>query len=427
MAVAMLMSCGDSDGEAGGAGGGGGGSGGAATGCSPEELTALEAQMRAALEGVSTDHSYYVELQRPDVDDRVFTFSRDIDGPLDADATIQSASTAKLVTAAVILDVVANPSRYGTPGTSPLTLDSLARDFLPDGQGGTLWRTSSGPLPATNRLHTVTLRQLLSFTSGLELERIGANEPCFPNPAARFSYDACVTQLIDINLSANENGGEPRTFFYSGAHMFVASKMAVSAVNATGWADIFKRFKEAHGVFQGAVEPAAPEQAAGPGAYFPFSEGASSPSPAGALRYRAGDYASFLRKLNTGEILPAEYMDEMFSNQLEKLDATVEYSPVADTGEDWRYGFGVWNECPASTYDEACFEGRFSSPGSFGSYPFLDANLYDGTSFSLVGFVGRGGSDPGTSAKGIGIYRSLGGGTVGVKDLAQRWAADRCQ
>ncbi len=401
--------------------------------CTDLALVDLENRMRANLQGTVTDHSFYLELRRPGVDQRTFAYTRNIDGVIDANSTVQSASTAKLISASVILDVVANPQLYpggGMVNGKPFTLDSLARDFLPDGTGGTQWRTETGALPTTSRLYGVTLRQLLSFQSGLELEAAQGGPNCIGAPAASFTHGACVRHLVTVNVPRNLNAAEPRTFFYNGAHLNVAALMAVNAAGVASWAELFKKFKMLHGVFTGAVTPAAPVAIAGPGAYYPFSDGDSSPSPAGALRYRAGDYPSFLVQLHSGGILPPATLGEMFSDQTTPAGVAIEYSPLTNDSpsEDWRYGLGLWNECHASVWSTACETHRFSSPGSFGSYPFVDLNQVGADSFPLIGFLARGGTDMGTGMKGVLAYRSLADATdPSGKDLAQQWAANVCR
>lgn len=398
--------------------------------CTTDQLNELEQRMRSSLQNVATDHSFYVELQRPLLDGRKFTFTRNIDGPIDENATLQSASTAKLISAAVILDVISNPQLYpgrGLLNGKQFNLDSLARDFLADGNGGTFWRTNTGALPTSSRLHSVTLRHLLSFTSGLELEAPAGTKTksCISSDQSDFTHGACVRNLVTLNLSRNLNSTEQRTFFYNGAHLNVAALMAVKAAGVANWAELFKTFKRVHGVFEGTVSPSAPVADFGPGAYFPFSNGNSSPSPAGALRYRAGDYASFLSKLYLAQILSPALLNQMFSDQITQVGAGTEYSPVIKDSEEWHYGLGLWTECSAPVWTSTCGVSRFSSPGSFGSYPFIDLNYTGSQSAPLIGFVGRGGSDLATAIKGIEIYRSMGDGSA-AKDLAQLWAANQC-
>jgi len=128
-----------------------------------------------------------------------------------------------------------------------------------------------------------------------------------------------------------------------------------------------------------------------------------------------------------GQILPSAMLAEMFSNQLARAGATIEYSPLTDNGEDWQYGLGNWTECPQPAYSQACAEARrFSSPGSFGTYPFIDFNPFPAGDAPFVGILGYGGTTQGVASTTIAIYRALGGGSLATKDLAQRWAAATC-
>jgi CubicO group peptidase (beta-lactamase class C family) len=299
-------------------------------------------------------------------------------------------------------------------------LDSFARQFLPKTGGGTVWATTTGALPTTNRLYSVNLRHLLSFTSGLEAEH-----GCISSNTV--SHNDCITRVVTANANLAENTtNSGRTYFYNGSHLFVAAQMAVNATGMDSWASVFKRFKEIHGVFQSPIIPS-DTAVMGAGAFYPYSEaGTFSPSPAGAMRYKAGDYAAFLLKLAKGQIISNALLDEMMSDQIAFLNTPIRYSPMLNDGEDWHYGLGLWTECPSATFSAACFEDRYSSAGSFGSYPFADFNLWDGSSHLLVGFLGYGGTLSGQAIKGINVYRSLGGGQVGVKDLAQKWAANKC-
>ncbi len=401
------------------------------TECSATELTTLETQMTQALQAVDPTETFYLELRR-NLDERVYTTNRAASAPtgprlkttVTATTALQAASTAKMVTAAVILDVISNPSLYppgnGMVGGRTLSLDSLARQFLPKTGGGTLWATTTGAIPTNNRLFNVNLRHLLSFTSGLEEEN-----GCIGDTT--LSPNECIPRLVTASVNIVDNTSNAnRTFFYDGAHLYVAAQMAVNASGLGSWAALFKRFKENHGVFQNSI-PSPDIANMGVGAFFANSSpGTFSPNPAGAMQYRADDYASFLLKLAKGQIINTTLLDEMMSDQLGFLNTLVKYSPMQNDGEEWSYGLGLWNECPAPTFSPACLEDRYSSPGSFGSYPFVDFNMWDGKPQMFVGFLGRGGNTPAEAIKGINIYRALGGGSVGVKDLAQKWAANRC-
>ncbi len=381
--------------------------------------SSLEAEMSKAFMDVPTTESFYVELRRPS-DNRVFRYSRTATGKAAVleSSMLQSASTAKMISAAVILDVISNPSNYpgaGKVGGSTLTLDSPIRNFLPMGSG-TAWKTSTGAITNTSRLYSVTLRHLLSFTSGMYAE-----DDCI---ISNLDPNQCIVLLVTASASKNTNPSAPRTFYYSGSHLFVAAQAAVNASGLANWAALFKRFKEIHGVFQSPVAGGS-LTTDGVGAFYPSA--LKSPNPAGAMRYSAGDYAPFLQKLVQAQILPQGTLDEMLSDQLTPFNTVIAYSPMQDENEEWHYNLGNWTECLAPSFNASCVVDRVSSPGSFGSYPFIDFNPTGSQDFMYVGFLGYGGTTMGDGKVGVALYRSaLGGGVLGKKDLAQKWAASQC-
>ena len=85
-----------------------------------------------------------------------------------------------------------------------------------------------------------------------------------------------------------------------------------------------------------------------------------------------------------------------------------EESTLSGLGEDWHYGFGLWQECQSTEYN--CVPGsRVSSPGHFGGYPFWDRDK------SYTGVVMRQGTSA-TVINGIKIERT-------VRPDVERWAA----
>ncbi len=381
----------------------------------------LEAKMSATLAAAPATESFYLELRR-ESDGRVFRAYRAVAGkaPVTETTLLQSASTAKLISAAVVLDVITNPGNYpggGKVAGRSLTLDSPIQDFLPAGSG-TSWKPTLGSLSASNRLASVTLRQLLSFTSGLEREHA-----CISSTT---DADVCISNLVDVNLAQNANGSAPRTFFYSGAHLFVAARAAVNASGLGDWGALFKRFKEVHGVFQTPLASPGPTPF-GPGGFFPASGAGNSPSPAGAMRYTAGDYTPFLVKLIHGEILPLATVAELFGDEVARQGVTIEYSPLLDDGEAWHYNLGNWTECPGANFTPQCASARrYSSPGSFGTYPFVDFNPSQEGDAPFVGLLGYGGTNQGVASTSIALYRTLGSDSSATRDLAQQWAASSC-
>jgi hypothetical protein len=95
---------------------------------------------------------------------------------------------------------------------------------------------------------------------------------------------------------------------------------------------------------------------------------------------------------------------------------TIAYSPIAlaptnGLGENWHYGFGLWNECQvAASAPFTCTAGtRVSSPGAYGAYPFWDRSK------NYFGIVARQGT-LGTFPNGIAIERA-------VRPTVEQWAA----
>src|SRR2546423_11829838 len=98
--------------------------------------------------------------------------------------------------------------------------------------------------------------------------------------------------------------------------------------------------------------------------------------PAGSAWSTAEDYTKFLSMiLNEGEykgkrILSKNSIIEMQKNRVGK-DVKIAYTP-AEAG-NWGYGFGEW------VMDDALGDRRskgVTSPGLFGSFPWVDYNLH---------------------------------------------------
>ena len=357
LALALLIGCSDSphtpDGGAGGAD---------AAAC--EQQAALEQAMRDALDAAATDPAIttvpdFTVLLETNAG-RSFAHSH---GASTATTVYESASTSKWVTAAVILDAV---------DRGMLALDTKANDLLP------YWAET-----------TVTLRDLLSFTSGFHDEPLCINAP-------NASFATCVEAIYTRNASNGIAAGSQ--FYYSSTHMQVAGQMTITASQAASWTAVFDAFKARTGLF-------------GSAAYDLPS--ATNPRLAGGMHWTATDYQAFLRALVAGDVLSSASRAQLFANQ--RGAATVAYSPslaATSIGEDWSYGLGNWLECPdaktANSYD--CGEGhRNSSAGAYGAYPFID---FDHRYFGIVARQGGLGTFP----EGLRLFRS-------IEPLAVQWAA----
>jgi CubicO group peptidase (beta-lactamase class C family) len=252
-------------------------------------------------------------------------------GDFALDRRVAVASASKLVSALAILRLVSQ---------GYLGLDSTTGEVLG-------W---TGPQGA------ITLRQLLSFTSGLPTSTFPPAVPCMTQ--ATVTLAACVDEI-----SAIEPVALPATTFeYGGTHLHVAGRMA-EVVTGSLWNQIFATQLGSVLGLPSAVN------------YYTFPRqaiGQSNPLIGGGLRASMDEYARLLalayhRGARNGvQLIDAALMDLQAVEPFP--DVTVAASPMADLGLDFRYGFGVWLEC--ATPATGC--ATVSSPGAFGWTPWLD-------------------------------------------------------
>lgn len=288
-------------------------------GCRHEQPDTPEAAMDATLAALETDTDF--TLLAETADGTQYRFSR---GSSTAETEYRSASTSKMVAAAVILALVED---------GVLSLDDHPQDYL------AFW-------PEQGSHGDIQLRHLLSFTSGLNVTPL-----CISNPFADFA--GCVATVLERNPDIDAPG---TGFYYASTHLQVAGLMAVRAAGVSGWGEVFDYFRARTGLF--------------PSAAFDLPSG-DNPRIAGGMHWRAEEYLGFLRALYQGEVLSPALLTQMTSDQLQ--GAPILYSPVADAPLelDWHYGFGLWIECAAVPFD--CPETtRVSSAGAYGAYPFID-------------------------------------------------------
>ncbi len=247
-------------------------------------------------------------------------------GNFSADQRIAVASASKMIAGLVILRVI---------DAGFLTLDSNTGTVLG-------W---TGPQAV------ITLRQLLSFTSGMEREA-----PCTLLP--NIALADCVATIAQLPLVA-----EPGTRFdYGSTHLHVAARMAEVATG-TPWNDLFAtQLKSPLGLGPDLVFYTAPRQAIG----------TTNPLVAGGLRATMNEYARMLalefnRGMHQGNRLIA---DALFDAQAAEPypNATIGVSPFENAGLDFHYGLAAWLECPPPAVN--C--GVLSSPGAFGFTPWVD-------------------------------------------------------
>lgn len=330
-----------------------------------------ESDMDSILSGVSSDVDFSFAVERQD--GRRYSYSR---GASTLQTSYESASTSKLVSAVIILrqvergylNLLDTPQRYITP-----------------------W-----PILSTDPLFNMTLGQLLSFTSGLATAA-QSEQACLSLGGANF--ESCVNNIANAQAG---NGVVPgQQFYYSSNHLQVAGLMAVKArgVPVATWQDLFTEFKAQTGLFTNSAYDL---------------PSVTNPRLAGGMHWTGEEYMAFLKALKDGTLLNASSMNQLVADHT--ASATIAYSPIAlaipnGLGENWHYGFGLWNECQvAANAPFTCMAGtRVSSPGAYGAYPFWDRSK------NYFGIVARQGT-LGTFPNGIAIERA-------VRSTVEQWAA----
>jgi D-alanyl-D-alanine-carboxypeptidase/D-alanyl-D-alanine-endopeptidase len=216
----------------------------------------------------------------------------------------------------------------------------------------TLDSTTGAVLGWTGPQAAITLRQLLSFTSGMEREA-----GCTLLPGITLAD--CVQLISQQPLVA-----APGTRFdYGSTHLHVAARMAEVATGQT-WANLFEtQLKSPLGLTSADLQwYTAPRQAVG----------TSNPLVAGGMRATMNEYArllglDFARGLYQGNRLIG---DALFSEQASEAfpGAVIGNSPFGNVGIDYHYGLAAWLECPPPAVNCAVL----SSPGAFGFTPWFD-------------------------------------------------------
>ncbi|HWO22389.1 MAG TPA: serine hydrolase domain-containing protein [Kofleriaceae bacterium] len=247
-------------------------------------------------------------------------------GDFAPDRQVAVASASKLVAGMVLLDVV---------GRGMLSLDS----------------TTGGVLGWTGPNAAITLRQLLSFTSGLPPEAACTRE-------VQTTLAECVQTIAGTTAVA-----PPGTRFdYGSVHLAVAGRMAEVATSKL-WNRLFAdTLATPLGLPASDRYYTAPRQALG----------LMNPLVAGGLRASMNDYAQLLatafhrgsyRGLAIGT--PALFDQQAIAPY---PGAVIGQSPYVSVGYDYRYGLAAWLEC--ATPAAGC--ATISSPGAFGWTPWLD-------------------------------------------------------
>jgi len=289
------------------------------------DLTAKESELTTAMTAATTDENPAVDfsfiVER--ADGKQFTYNR---GASTLTTSYESASTSKWVSAVIILRLV---------DKGVLSLDDKPQQYIPG------W-----PITSDKPLYNITLRHLLSFTSGLT-----EDHACTFSPTA--NYFSCANNIANANIANTMIPGTE--FYYANTHLHVAGAMAIKAYGKSSWQDLFTEFKTETGLFSTSTYD------------LPSS---TNPRLAGGMHWTGNEYFAFIKAFKNGSLLSSTLMNEMYSDQI--ASATIVNSPISVINQVWHYGFGSWQECPDSL-SYSCSPGtRISSPGAYGAYPFWD-------------------------------------------------------
>jgi CubicO group peptidase (beta-lactamase class C family) len=198
---------------------------------------------------------------------------------------------------------------------------------------------------------TITLEQLLSFTSGLTPEHA-----C--TAIATSSLADCVAAISQEPLTAT-----PGTRFdYGSTHLHVAARMAEVATG-NSWNTIY------------GMEIVQPLGLPADLRYYTYPRqaiGLINPLVAGGMRASMNEYASVLRlvydkgRWQGSALLPTTLFDRQTMEPFPGV--AIGSSPAQSLGFNIRYGLTAWLEC--STPQTGC--AAISSPGAFGFTPWID-------------------------------------------------------
>lgn len=260
-----------------------------------------------------------------DLDEKIF--EKNI-GNFNADQTVAVASASKWISGTVLLSLV---------GKNQISLDDTAGDILG-------WTKNS----------TVNLKQLLSFTSGMD----NANLCLY---AAILTFEECVA-LIGVS----DPIAAPATRYdYGGTHLAVAGRMA-EVVTEKSWKTILN---------DELLIPLGLDLSINYYAQPLSANGSQNPMIAGGMRISMNQYAKILQMIyhkglwkngdQTLQLIPADLFDE----QAKMPYPNVIIGNVPPSApESIRYGLSAWLEC--ATPAEGCQ--KMSSPGAFGFTPWID-------------------------------------------------------
>lgn len=265
---------------------------------------------------------------------------------------------------------IASGSKWVTAVVAMKAIESLN---CTTGTTLSLSTTTGQALGWTGTRGNITLRQLLSFTSGLNAGNLnGANcISTLPAGAGNTEKDACSDAIRD-----GSTGTPGELFVYNSNHMAVAMRMLEKTCNRT-WTQIFTEtlvtplgWDSSQAIWKGNFQSSTTTDGSMSGAYGltisaeAYARMLSALLRNGTARNATGDVTGFLSQNNVNEIL-----NDQFNG------ATIGYSQFASFGYRWQYGLGNWRFCSTPQTPSECDKDLIShSLGINGFYPFLDRN-----------------------------------------------------
>jgi CubicO group peptidase (beta-lactamase class C family) len=298
---------------------------GRATDAVPPAWAAVDQRMRSSLASIGSAVMGGMGLAVYDAADRL-QFER-MYGDFAADRMVAIASASKWVSGLVLLDVIATSQ-------GALTLESTTGQILH-------W---------TGAKAAITLRQLMSFTSGLESEAASTADPTI-------SLAACV----DLIAASEAKAAPGVRFDYGSTHLQVAARMA-EVVTGSTWNALFReRVGRPLGLPEEVAYYTWPKQA----------RGLTNPLIAGGMRASMASYARILQQIyhcghGMGVTLGS---DALFAAQArEPFAVVIGKSPAAQLGLPYHYGLCAWLE----TATPRAGSDILSSAGAFGFVPWVD-------------------------------------------------------
>jgi CubicO group peptidase (beta-lactamase class C family) len=243
------------------------------------------------------------------------------------------------------------PDRRVAVASASKMMAGLALFRLVDQGYLSLDSTTAQVLGWTGPQGDITLRHLLSFTSGLE-----PDAPC--TSQATLTLAQCVEQVaVSTPVAA------PGTRFdYGSTHLHVAARMA-EVVTGSAWNQVFARqVLQPLGLPDTVQFYTFPRQAVG----------TTNPLVAGGMRATMNEYARMLAVVfHRGTVQGQPFANPaLFDAQAREPypDVVVGNSPMTSLAYDFRYGLTAWLEC--TTPATGC--SSISSPGAFGWTPWVD-------------------------------------------------------